>query len=241
MTAKRGFTSYFSLNAPVWLNSVPSGRKTLHHVARSDQPCFVFSVFHIFMWRTAFLSVGMILSVLFTLHENKRKPIRGSTFRGGDSPTFSFITGNGQISDVAVTTANGYQPPGPSRHPQAAAVSRASAFSCDDDAVTWITDWSCDFFQTGDTSARKWEGCSGLAKVTPTFTWQPLLFHPSVVKYQHHSSVIHCCMLRSEAAEAGEQLGSCWCNWRLCSLHSSLWTLWLRLAGYTLVVFVTSM
>lgn len=110
----------------------------------------------------------MILSILLTLHENKRKPIRWSTLRGGDSPTFSFITGNGQISDVAVTTANGYQPAGPSRHPQAAVVSRASAFSRDDDLESQTE--VVIFFQTGDTSARKWEGWSGLVKVTPTFT-----------------------------------------------------------------------
>lgn len=59
-----------------------------------------------------------------------------STFRGGDAATFSFITGNGQLSEVTVTTANGHQPPGPSRHPQAAVVSPHSLYRVCDDAET---------------------------------------------------------------------------------------------------------
>lgn len=50
-----------------------------------------------------------------------------SLFRGGDGPTFSFVTGSGQTSEVTMTTANGDRPPGPSRRPQAAVVSRPSA------------------------------------------------------------------------------------------------------------------
>lgn len=94
---------------------------------------------------------------------------------------FLVITGNGQLSEVTVTTANGHPPAGPSRHPQAAVVSpHCAVIVCVMMQKLESQTEVAKVFQMGDTG-------KALVEATPTLTCQPLLRHESEVKCQHQS------------------------------------------------------